>query len=69
MVPASGSDSRSNIRSSIYQLVVRSQAYQRDRSVGWTVGVAQSLSGWVVVRYECLVAIVVECKARLLVSQ
>ena len=50
-VPASGSDSRSNIRSSIYRLVVGSQAYRRDRSVGWTVGVAQSLSGWVVVRY------------------
>ena len=39
-VLASGSDSRSNIRSSIYQLVVRSQAYWRNRSVGWTVGVA-----------------------------
>ena len=50
-VPASGSDSRSNIRSSIYRLVVGSQAYRRDRSVSWTVGVAQSLSGWVVVRY------------------
>ena len=31
---ASGSDSRSNIRSSIYQLVVGLQAYRRDRSVG-----------------------------------
>ena len=51
-MPASGSNSRSNIRSSIYQLVVGSQAYWRDRSVGWTVGVAQSLSGWVVVRYQ-----------------
>ena len=39
-MPASGSDSRSNIRGSIYQLVVGSQAYRRDRSVGWTVGVA-----------------------------
>ena len=39
-VLASGSNSRSNIRSSIYQLVVRSQAYRRNRSVGWTVGVA-----------------------------
>ena len=39
-MPALGSDSRSNIRSSIYQLVVGSQAYRRDRSVGWTVGVA-----------------------------
>ena len=36
-VPASGSDSRSNIRSSIYQLVVGSQAYRRDRSVGRVV--------------------------------
>ena len=40
MVPASGSDSRLNIRSSIYQLVVGLQAYWRDCSVGWTVGVA-----------------------------
>ena len=31
---------------------VGSQAYRRDRSVGWTVGVAQSLSSWVVVRYQ-----------------
>ena len=29
-VPASGSDSRSNIRSSIYQLVVGLQAYRRE---------------------------------------
>ena len=43
-VPASGSDGRSNIRSLIYRLVVRSQVYRRDHSVGWTVGVAQSLS-------------------------
>ena len=50
-VPASGSDSRSNIWSSIYRLVVGSQAHRRDHSVGWTVGVAQSLSGRVVVRY------------------
>ena len=33
-VPALGSDSGSNIRSSIYQLVVGSRAYRRDRSVG-----------------------------------
>ena len=36
-VPASGSDSRSNVQSLIYQLVVRSQAYRRNHSVGWTV--------------------------------
>ena len=33
-VPALGSNSRLNIWSLIYQLVVRSQAYRRDRSVG-----------------------------------
>jgi hypothetical protein len=33
-VPASDSNSRSNIQSSIYQLVVRLQAYQRNYSVG-----------------------------------
>ena len=35
-VPASGSDSGSNIRSSIYRLVVGSQAYWRDRSVDYS---------------------------------
>ena len=35
-----GNNSRSNIWSLIYQLVVRSQAYRRNYSVGWTVGVA-----------------------------
>ena len=33
-VPASGSDSGSNIRSSIYRLVIKSQAYRRNHSVG-----------------------------------
>ena len=33
-MPTSGSDSRSNIRGSIYQLVVGSQAYRHDHSVG-----------------------------------
>ena len=33
-VPTLGSDSRSNIRGSIYQLVVGSQAYRHDHSVG-----------------------------------
>ena len=51
LVPASGSNSRSNIRSSIYQLVIRSQAYRHNHclvviagvlalSFGRTVGVA-----------------------------
>ena len=39
-VPALGSNNRLNIQSSIYQLVVRLQAYRCNRSVGWTVGVA-----------------------------
>ena len=33
-MPILGSDSRSNIRGSIYQLVVGSQAYRHDHSVG-----------------------------------
>ena len=51
-VPALGSDSRSNIQSLIYQLVIGSQAYRHNHSVGWTIGVAQSLSSWVVVQYQ-----------------
>ena len=39
-MPASGSNSRLNIRSLIYQLVIGLQAYRRNYSVGWTVGVA-----------------------------
>ena len=35
-VPASGSDSRSNIRSLIYQLVIGSQAYRRNRLVDYS---------------------------------
>jgi hypothetical protein len=35
-----GSNSRLNIRSLIYRLVVKSQAYWRDRLVSWTIGVA-----------------------------
>ena len=39
-MPALGSDSRLNIQSLIYQLVVGLQVYRRDYLVGRTVGVA-----------------------------
>ena len=68
-MPALGSNSKLNIWSSIYQLVIKLLAYWRNHSVGWTVGVVQSLSGWVVVRYERLVAIVVKHKACLSVGR
>ena len=81
-MPALGSDSRSNIRSLIYQLVIGLQAYQRDRSVGCRLytyrhdRLVDGLQAYrrdscqiqVAVRCERRVVIVVERRAHLLVG-
>ena len=82
-MPASGSDSRSNIRNSIYQLVVGSQAHGHDRLVGgrlYAYRRDQLVDGsqayrrdscqiQVAVRCERRVVIVVERRARLSVGR
>ena len=68
-MPALGSNSRSNIWSSIYQLVVGSQAHGHDRLVNKSQAYRHdSCQIQVVVRCERRVVIVVECRARLSVG-
>ena len=69
-MPALGSDSRSNIRSSIYQLVVGSQAHGHDRLVDGSQAYRRdSCQIQVAVRCERRVVIVVKHKAHLSVGR
>ena len=83
MVPALGSDSRLNIRSSIYQLVIGSQVHGHDRLVSGRLyayrhdQLVDRLQAYrhnscqiqVAVRCERRVVIVVECRACLSVGR
>ena len=70
-MPALGSDSRSNIRSSIYRLVVGLQAYRRDRSVGcrsYAYRYDRLVDGSQVYRRNsCQIQVAVRCERRVVI--
>ena len=70
-MPALGSNSRSNIQSLIYQLVIRLQAYRRDRSVGcksYAYRHDQLVDGSQAYRRDsCQIQVAVQCERRVVI--